>query len=64
MLVAEADRTISPDLERWYAARAKPEGRGRPWRQSLGQEVLPGLVMHVRPVEIITIRGGGVPDYF
>jgi len=23
MLVAGADRTISPDLERWYASRAK-----------------------------------------
>jgi pimeloyl-ACP methyl ester carboxylesterase len=23
MLVAGADRTINPDLERWYAARAK-----------------------------------------
>jgi pimeloyl-ACP methyl ester carboxylesterase len=29
MLVAGADRTINPELERWYATRAKSQGRSR-----------------------------------
>jgi hypothetical protein len=28
MIAAVKDRTINPDLERWYAARAEPHHRG------------------------------------